>query len=121
MPRKAVLCFASVCHGCKKVSDRVRNRKPPRAIVVENVRQRYVLDLIDLQGWQRASTGRGKSLRYVAHMVDHSSKLRWARGLAQKTAALVVAFVRDMFDLFGHPALLHTDNGTEFANRVLGG
>ena len=119
VPRKAVLYFASVCHGCKKVSDRVRNRKPPRAIVVENVRQRYVLDLIDLQGWQRTSTGRGKNLRYVAHMVDHSSKLRWARGLAQKTAALVVAFVRDMFDLFGHPALLHTDNGTEFANRDL--
>jgi len=119
VPRKAVLYFASVCHGCKKVSDRVRNRKPPRAIVVENVRQRYVLDLIDLQGWQRTSTGRGKSLRYVAHMVDHSSKRRWARGLAQKTAALVVAFVRDIFDLFGHPALLHTDNGTEFANRDL--
>ena len=119
VPRKAVLYFASVCHGCKKVSDRVRNRKPPRAIVVENVRQRYVLDLIDLQGWQRTSTGRGKGLRYVAHMVDHSSKRRWARGLAQKTAALVVAFVRDIFDLFGHAALLHTDNGTEFANRDL--
>ena len=113
VPRKAVLYFASVCHGCKKVSDRARNKKPPRAIVVDNVRQCYVLDLIDLQGWQRTSTGRGKGLRYVAHMVDHSSKRRWARGLTQKTAALVVAFVRDIFDLFGHPALLHTDNGTE--------
>ena len=119
VPRKAVLYFASVCHGCKKVSDRVRNKKPPRAIVVENVRQRYVLDLVDLQGWQHTSTGKGKGLRYVAHMVDHSSKFRWARGLARKTAALVVAFISDIFDLFGHPALLHTDNGTEFANREL--
>ena len=81
VPRKAVLYFASVCHGCKKVSDRVRNRKPPRAIVVENVRQRYVLDLIDLQGWQRTSTGRGKGLRYVAHMVE----AHYHRGTAART------------------------------------
>jgi transposase InsO family protein len=119
IPRKAVLYFASVCHGCKKVSDRVRNKKPPRAIVAETVRQRYVLDLIDLQSWQRISTGKGKQLRYVAHMVDHSSKFRWARPLAKKSAELVMQFVSDIFEMFGHPALLHTDNGTEFVNREL--
>lgn len=50
-------------------------------------------------------------------MIDHFSKFRWASSIANKTAEAVVEFVSTIFGLFGHPVLLHTDYGTEFANN----
>ena len=119
VPRKAVRLFAKLCHGCGRVEQRVRNQKVPQAVVAEDVRQRFVLDLIDLLQWQQSSTGSGHKQRYVAHMVDHSSKRRWVRALANKGAEPVREFVRDIFASYGHPALLHTDNGREFVNNLL--
>ena len=119
VPRKAVRLFAIHCNVCNRHDVRERNKKPPRAITVQYVRQRYTLDLIDMDSWQRTSTGLGQTNRYVAHMIDASSKLRWAVAIKKKTAAAVLEVVRHVFTQFGHPALLHTDNGTEFANKQL--
>jgi transposase InsO family protein len=119
VPRKAIRLFAAKCHVCNRVEKRQRNKRPPRAIQVSEVRQRYTLDLIDLQSWQQQSTGEGRKKRYVAHMIDHSSKLRWGEPIAQKSAAAVLEVVRRVFKDFGQPAILHTDNGTEFANSQL--
>jgi transposase InsO family protein len=119
VPRKAVRLFAAKCHVCNRVDTKKRNKRPPRAIVESEVRQRYTLDLIDLLKWQQNSTDEGHKKRYVAHMIDYSSKLRWAEPIANKTAALVLEMVRRVFKDFGHPAILHTDNGTEFANTQL--
>ena len=119
IPRKAVRVWATMCQGCARVERRPRNRRAPVAIVVDDVRQRFVLDLVDMKEWQRTSTGDGKKARYMAHMIDHSSKKRWTRGIKDKTANEVRLFVQHVFTENGHPALLHTDNGREFANHEL--
>ena len=121
VPRKAIRLFAAKCHVCTRVNKKQRNKKPPRVIEADYVRQRYTLDLIDMKQWQlRARWGSAaRSVRYVAHMIDHSSKYRWATAIADKTAGAVQMFVRSVFTNSGQPALLHTDNGTEFANTLL--
>ena len=121
VPRKAVQLFAQKCHGCQKGSKKKRNKAAPQHIPVEEVRQRYVLDLVDMEGLQQTSTGDGRTLRYIAQMIDHNSKKRWTEAIAKKTGALVRVFVQRVFAEFGHPGLLHTDNGTEFANSMLEG
>jgi hypothetical protein len=78
VPRKAVRLFSRKCHVCNKLDPTPRNKKPPRAIVVHQVRQRYTLDLVDMQQWMKRSSGAGRFKRYVVHIIDHSSKKRWA-------------------------------------------
>ena len=121
VPRKAIRLFAAKCHVCTRVDKKQRNKKPPRVIEADYVRQRYTLDLSDMKQWQlRARWGSAaRSMRYVAHMIDHSSKHRWATAIADKTAGAVQMFVRSVFTNSGQPALLHTDNSTEFANAML--
>lgn len=121
VPRKAVRLFSRKCHVCNKLDAKPRNKKPPRAIVVHEVRQRYTLDLIDMLQWQSRSSGAGKHNRFAVHIIDHSSKKRWAEAIANKTAEAVRQMVQRVFSQFGHPALLHTDNGSEFANKALEG
>ena len=116
--RKAVRLFASKCTVCCRHDKKQRNAAPPRAIIVEEVRQRYTLDLIDMLPWQQLSKkGPGKKNRYVAHMIDHSSKFRWATAIPAKKGELLVDVIRAVFTNFGHPAVLHTDNGGEFVNE----
>ena len=116
IPRKAVRLFADKCHACNRVDTQPRNERPPRAIHVAEIRQRYTLDLVDMEQWMRGSTGVGKGKRYVAQMIDFSSKFRWTYAIKHKTGTAVLEVLRQVFTTFGHTALLHTDNGTEFAN-----
>jgi hypothetical protein len=119
VPRKGIRLFASKCHTCNRVDTKNKNVRVPRQIMVAEVRQRYTLDLIDMLVWQQASTGDGRHHRYVAHMIDYSSKRRWAEPIKDKTMGAVQRVVRSVFQNFGQPAVLHTDNGTEFANKVV--
>ena len=119
IPRKAVRLFAAKCIVCNRVDKKQRNQRPPRVIQVAEVRQRYTLDLIDLKEWRKGSTGEGRTKRYVAHMIDYSSKFRWAVAIKEKTASEVVNVLRLVFTNSGHPAVLHTDNGTEFDNAAV--
>jgi transposase InsO family protein len=117
VPRKAVRLAAAKCQVCNVTDPRQRNQRPPRAIAVSDVRQRYTLDLIDMQQWKHGSTGLGAKKRYIAHLIDHSSKYRWAEAISEKLGTVLVEMVRRVFQDWGHPAVLHTDNGTEFANK----
>ena len=119
VPRKAVRLFASKCHGCQRMETKPRNKKQPQAIVVAEVRQRYTLDLIDMDEWRKESDGDGNGLRYVAQMIDHTSKLTWTEAIKDKSAPHVRRFVRRVFAEYGYPVVLHTDNGMEFANAEL--
>ena len=116
VPRKAVRLFAAKCTVCTRVDPIRPNARPPRAIVVQDVRQRYTLDLVDMKKWMKGATGAGKDKRYIAHLIDHSSKFRWTVAIKKREGAEIVAVLRQVFTDFGHPALLHTDNGTEFIN-----
>jgi IS30 family transposase len=41
------------------------------------------------------------------------------RALKQKTALEVVAQLKEIFAIFGAPRILQSDNGREFANRLI--
>ena len=42
--RQSVRLFAAKCHVCNRTEKKTRNKRPPRAIAVSEVRQRYTLD-----------------------------------------------------------------------------
>ena len=119
VPRKAIELFNRRCQVCG-VGKWKRNLPPPRTIVVQHVRQRYTIDLFDMKHWQQRSTGEGVGMRFVAHLIDSASNLRWAYPIAGNTLdEEVKEVVRRVFEDFGHPAVLHTDNGLEVRNLQL--
>lgn len=50
---------------------------------------------------------------------DHLTKFVILRALTTKRAAEVVEHLIEIFALFGAPRLLHSDNGKEFANKLV--
>ena len=93
--RDAVRLFAAKCHVCTRTEPKKRNKRPPRAIVVDDVRQRYTLDLFDMMRWQETSEGEGRGARYVAHMIDPPARCgglsRWWTSPARWCATSCVA------------------------------
>ncbi|XP_071050741.1 uncharacterized protein [Onthophagus taurus] len=50
---------------------------------------------------------------------DHLTKFLQLRALKTKRAQEVAYHLLDVFTIFGAPCILHTDNGREFANKVI--
>lgn len=50
---------------------------------------------------------------------DHLTKFVQLRALKSKRAEEVAYHLLDVFTIFGAPCILHSDNGREFANKVI--
>lgn len=67
----------------------------------------------------------GTLYQYILTIVDHHSKKAWAKCLKNKNAQSVSEIIGKLLDkIFSKrgcfPKLLHTDNGGEFRNKILG-
>ena len=65
-----------------------------------------------------------RQYKYIFTCVDHHSKRAWAKCLRNKNAVSVSLIFEKLFDkIFAdrnvYPKLLHTDNGSEFRNKIL--
>lgn len=72
----------------------------------------FKVDLIDMQSQPDGP------YRFILNYQDHLTKFVILRPLKQKTAEAVAECIIPIFQLFGAPKILHTDNGREFANQV---
>ena len=72
----------------------------------------FQVDLIDMQSQPDGP------YRFILNYQDHLTKFIILRPLKQKTAEAVAECIIPIFQIFGAPKILHTDNGREFANQV---
>lgn len=56
--------------------------------------------------------------RYILTLTDYFSKFSCATALPSKEAEGVVKALKGIFFMFGIPAVITTDQGTEFKNRL---
>ena len=61
---------------------------------------------------------------YILTVIDHHSKMAWAKLLKNKKAETVAIIMDKLFQkmnmvIGGYPRLLHCDNGGEFRNEHL--
>jgi hypothetical protein len=75
-----------------------------------------VIDLIDFRATPAGPT---EEYKYVAHLVDHLSTFHYTEAIREKSGAEVLHFLRKIFSLIGFPAVLHSDNGSEFRNQLV--
>ena len=74
---------------------------------------RCQVDLIDMQSEP------DKEYLFIMNYQDHLTKFTILRPLKTKTAEEVAYQLLDIFCLFGAPYILQSDNGREFANKLI--
>jgi hypothetical protein len=110
---EVIMLYLNLCKQCQ-----MKHSAPKKGIVVKpmvssELNSRCQVDLIDLQSHRDGD--------YVFIMVyqDHLTKFVQLRPLKSKRAEEVAYHLLNIFLTFGAPAILHSDNGREFSNRVI--
>ncbi len=109
------------CTGTCKITKTLNVLEPPpKAIHTSTVMERVQIDLMHLYGekspFREVATHRYK---YVLSIMDCFSKYCWLAPLSAKTANCVSTALFSVFNEFGCPKVLQSDNGGEFVNHVI--
>ena len=110
----AVELFKSYCLVCQEK----RKRPMTKGVVVKPIlskefNSRCQVDLVDMQSSQQGQ------FKWIMVYQCHLTKFVVLRPLASKRAAEVAFQLLDIFLLFGAPAILQSDNGSEFTAHVI--
>ncbi|XP_067140873.1 KRAB-A domain-containing protein 2-like [Centruroides vittatus] len=110
---EVVMLYLNLCKQCQ-----IKHSAPKKGIVVKptissELNSRCQVDLIDLQ------SHRDGEYKFIMVYKDHSTKFVQLRPLKTKTAEEVAYHLLHIFLTFGVPAILQSDNGREFCNRVI--
>ena len=105
-----MILFQLVRHVLKTNQKSKKELKPIRS---KNFNERVQVDLID---YQASPDGEYK---YIMVYQDHFTKFVQLQPLKSKTANEVKKSIEEIFDDFGPPKILHTDNGREFKNSLI--
>jgi len=109
-----VRAYVRDCTVCKETKPTNCGPKPDIGSEVVTFRP-FQKIYIDFLGKYPRSRG-GNS--YVFIVVDHFSKFTLLKGMREATSAGVIRFLRqEVFNKFGVPALLHSNNGKQFASK----
>ncbi|XP_063600553.1 uncharacterized protein LOC134776736 [Penaeus indicus] len=112
--KEALELFKSYCTTCQEK----RKQSKTAGVVVKplvsnELNSRGQVDLVDMQSLPQAQ------FRWVMVYQCHLTKFVILRALASKRAAEVAFQLLDIFLLFGPPAILQSDSGSEFTAQVI--
>jgi len=111
---KALELFKSLCEECQKKRKRPMTKGVVvRPILSKEFASRGQVDLIDMQSMPHSN------FKWIMVYQDHLTKFCILRPLQTKRAAEVAFQLVDIFLLMGAPAVLQSDNGSEFTSRVI--
>lgn len=114
IPREVVKLFISLCETCQKKASVPKKGLVVKPIMSKEFNSRCQVDLIDMQSCADGN------YRFIMVYQDHLTKFVQLRALRSKEAVEVADAVSSIFAIFGAPSIFHTDNGREFANKVIG-
>lgn len=105
--------YLNLCEPCQK-----KMSIPKKGLVVKPIKSnefnsRCQVDLIDMQSQADGD------YKFIMVYQDHLTKFVQMRALKTKTAEEVAYHLLEVFTIFGAPCILHSDNGREFANKVI--
>jgi hypothetical protein len=111
---EVVRVYIDSCEECSKRVTTKSSKRSVNPIMSNGFGSRGQVDLVDMQ----ANPDEG--YKYIGNYQDHFSKLNILFPLKSKTAAEVaLALFNHVFSLIGAPAILQSDNGKEFRNKLI--
>ena len=111
--RQVMDLYLALCEQCQ-----LKEKTSKQGLVVHSVLSHYLnsqcqVDLIDMQAEPKGY------YRFIMNYQDHLTKFTILRPLKSKTAEEVAYQLMDIFCMFGAPFILQSDNGREFANKII--
>ena len=88
------------------------NKAPLRSIASKCPNHRHQIDLVDMSSY--ADTVNGETYRCTLSVLDIFSRHLWIRALTNRSANTVVCAVSDIYKEWKYPAIVQTDQGSEF-------
>ncbi|XP_050529731.1 KRAB-A domain-containing protein 2-like [Daktulosphaira vitifoliae] len=111
--QEAVSIYLKFCESCQSKQKSKNKGLVIKPMVFSEMNSRCQVDLIDMQ-----SQGDGE-FRFIMVYQDHLTKFVQLRPLKTKRAEEVAKHLIDIFCIFGAPMILQSDNGREFANKII--
>ena len=113
---KHVEMYISLCFYCKNIKNKKRKASllfpaVKNPIISSGFNSRAQVDLIDIR---RLKMG---EWRYVLNYQDNLTKFCNLRALTDKKNYLVIRELMEIFNIFGAPKILQSDNGGEFRGK----
>lgn len=79
--------------------------------------ERLQVDLVDFSSFK--SRANGKTFSYVLSSLDVFSRFIFLSPLVKKDSAEIVIHLKKIFQIFGSPVVVQTDQGSEFKGKFL--
>ena len=117
VPRSVIAEYCKLCAICNRTVKQVL-QSTIIPIVSQKFWERIQIDLVDMR--HKPSTSRGKTFKYISHVICHFTSFNILWPLEKKEAEEVACGLRTMvFAYYGLPSILHSDNGLEFKNALV--
>lgn len=111
--REYIMIYIRLCETCQLKKSSVRKSLVVKPIISKHMNSRCQVDLIDMQSQPDGS------YKFILNYQDHLTKMVVLRPLRSKTAEEVAYQLVDIFCDKGAPSILQSDNGREFANKLV--
>lgn len=112
--KKDVTEYINNCVRCTE-NQPIKPIKVAKTILADGPLDRITADCWEIPNYMKEASG--NRYNHVLTCVDHFSKFKWTELLPNKTAETMVAKLEYIFNYFGNPKTLQTDNGKEFVNE----
>lgn len=117
-PRMAsqVKQYINNCQVCKETKSANQIMRPPigKEVVTERPFQKIYIDF--LGKYPRSKKGNS----YIFIVVDHFTKFTFLHAIKEATSQNVIKFLENqVFQIFGTPEIIHSDNGKQFVSKML--
>jgi len=111
--RQVIDLYLARCEQCQ-----LKEKIPKRGLVVRPILSHYMNSRcqVDLNDMQCEPEG---YYRFIKNYQNHFTKFTTLRPLKSKTAEEVAYQLMDIFCIFGAPVILQSDNGCEYANKII--
>lgn len=93
-----------------------RNKENLQPIISSTSFEIIQVDLVDFKSYR--STSKNKRYVYVLSVIDVFSRFLMLRPLTKKESASVAYELESIFQTFGNPKIIQTDQGSEFKGKT---
>ncbi|CAK1589526.1 unnamed protein product [Parnassius mnemosyne] len=111
--RKDIETYLELCEPCQQKQKNIKKGIVVKPNISSEFNSRCQVDLIDFQSQPDGDN------KFIMVYQDHLTKFVVLKPLKTKRAEEVAHTLLDIFTLLGAPAILQSDNGREFSNRII--
>lgn len=114
IPKSRICDYVRSCEACTRYNS-LKTIQPVYINDITKKYDRYMIDCVDL----RRYTDQNDGYCWILNVIDTYTKYLWSFKLKNKTAESIKVSLLFIFNNFGVPISIQSDNGKEFKNTLL--